>query len=311
MSSTANSRTNESKSIPLSTSMSSTTSSLSQYSVQQPRRQGTMDLSGSSPEPITPGSLPERDSSLHDSPNLNTTDEEDKHTPQAHSGPQLQKLAHSERERDLRRVSTDTAESDDTFSGNAREESIYHDPNTPTMANMPGGQNVKQGNLPSRLGGAGAFAPTDNSTTSATQNQPKIGGPGGTPLFDLSAASASTFEGPSIDLSDISTSSGPSRRVPQPMVSSTSPLPPSQSVQTLASYPSTTTPSDYMTASSTIRSNITQVGPATGLGIGMPHGVPNPGAFGEDRMTFDEGLLRTLCDLDVSRHHYIQISLPV
>lgn len=289
--------------------MSSTTSSLSQYSVQRPRRQGTMDISGGSPSPITPGSLPERDSSLHDSPNLNTTDEEDKHTPQAHSGPQLQKLVHSERERDLRRVSTDTAESDDTFSGNAREESIYHDPNTPTMANMTGAQNVKQGNLPSRLGGAGTFAPTDNSATSAQQNQPKIGGPGGTPLFDLSAAS--TFEGPSIDLSETSASSGPSRRVPQPMASSTSPVPPSQSFQTLASSPSTTTPSDYITASSTNRSNITQVGTATGLGIGLPQGVPSPGAFGEDRMTFDEGLLRALCDLDVSRRHYPEISLAV
>lgn len=255
-------------------------------------------MSGGSPSPITPGSLPERESSLHSSPNPGTTAEEDKHTPQAYSGPQLQKLAHSERERDLRRVSTDTAESDDTFSGNAREESIYHDPNTPTMANMPGGQNVRQGNLPSRLGQTGSLAVSDGLGSSTQQTQPKIGNPGGTPLFGLSGAA--TFEGPSIELSDESTPSGPSQRIP-PMASSTSPMPPSQSFQTLASSPSTATPSDYMTASSTNRSNLTQVGAVTGLGIGMPQGAPSPGAFGEDRMTFDEGLLRTLCDLDVSR----------
>ncbi|KAI5454866.1 hypothetical protein NCC49_002145 [Naganishia albida] len=285
--------------IPLSTSMSSTTSSLSQYSVQQPKRQGNLDFSGGSPSPITPGSLPERESSLHTSPNPGVAEEEDKRTPQAYSGPQLQKLAHSERERDLRRVSTDTAESDDTFSGNARENPIYQDPNTPTIANGSSGQSVTQGNLPSRLGQTGSLAVSDNLGPSSQQGQPKVGNPGGTPLFDLSAAS--TFDGPSIELSDDSTSSDPSQRIFQPMASSTSPVPPSQSFQTLASSPSTTTPSDYMTASSTNRSNLAQVGNVTGLGIGMPQGTPSPGAFGasgEDRMTFDEGLLRTLCDLD-------------
>lgn len=45
---------------------------------------------------------------------------------------------------------------------------------------------------------------------------------------------------------------------------------------------------------------MTQMGGNTGLGIGMPQGgVLSPGPT-DNRLTFDEGLLRTLCDLDVS-----------
>jgi hypothetical protein len=43
-----------------------------------------------------------------------------------------------------------------------------------------------------------------------------------------------------------------------------------------------------------------QMGGNTGLGIGMPQGGVLSPAPADNRLTFDEGLLRTLCDLDVS-----------
>lgn len=295
------SNTSEPPSIPFSSSMSSTTSSLSQYSIQQPKLHAPSDFPSGSASPITPGSLPERESSLRLGPDFTPADEEDKPTPQPPSGPQLQKIAHSERERDLRRVSSESAESDDTYGGN-RGESKNNDPNTPTIASMIGGQNIKQENMPSRLGGVGSLATAESSGTRVPQSQPKVGNPGGTPLFDLSAA---TFNGPSIDLSETSTSQGPAQRIPYPKSSSTSPVPPFQSPQTLSTSPAATSGSmanDYLTAASSAnRGGMTQMGMGTGLGIGMPQGVPSPGSFGEGRMTFDEGLLRTLCDLDVSR----------
>ena len=42
------------------------------------------------------------------------------------------------------------------------------------------------------------------------------------------------------------------------------------------------------------------MGGVAGLGIGMPQGGGIGSSPSESRLTFDEGLLRTLCDLDVS-----------
>lgn len=293
------SNTNESTSIPLSSSMSSTTSSLSQYSTQQPQMQVT-DVSGGSASPIVPGSLPERDSSLSFNANTAATD-------LAASGSQMRTLTPSERERDLRRISSDSAGSNDTYSGQTGTEGRDLDMRTPTVSSMTGGQNVKQDNLPSRLGGAaggGSYtASGDAPAGSAQHGQPKIGIPGGTPLFDLS--SAATFAGPPIDISDDPTSpASVQRTVPQSSVDSTSPTPQSRIPHGISSPATTSTStsntSDYLTAASSAgtKAAMTSMGGIAGLGIGMPQvGGTSPS---ENRLTFDEGLLRTLCDLDVS-----------
>ena len=287
------SNTYDSTSIPLSSSMSSTTSSLSQYSMQQSQIQGSGNEGSASP--IVPGSLPERDSSLQHIPTASDL---------AVPAPQMQKLSLSERERDLRRISSDSAGSNDTYSGQTGAEGRDLDMRTPTGGSMTGGQNVKQENLPSRLNGASYPVSTDTSG-SAQQSQPKIGMPGGTPLFDLS--SAATFAGPPIDISDGPTSSASAQHMtPQNIASPTSstlqPQIPHQISSPATTSASTSNASDYLTAASSTgtKAAMASMGGVAGLGIGVPQG----GGFGsspsESRLTFDEGLLRTLCDLDVS-----------
>lgn len=286
------SNTYDSTSIPLSSSMSSTTSSLSQYSMQQSQIQGLGN--GGSTSPIVPGSLPERDSSLQ---HISTAAD------LAVSAPLMQKLSSSERERDLRRISSDSAGSNDTYSGQTGAEGRDLNMRTPTAASMTGGQNVKQEHLPSRLGGASYPVSTDTSD-STQQSQPKIGMPGGTPLFDLS--SAATFAGPPIDISDDPTSSATTQRTtPQDSAGPTSSTPQPQipyEVSSLATTSaSTSNASDYLTAASSTGTKAAMaMGGVAGLGIGVPQGSGLGSSPSENRLTFDERLLRTLCDLDVS-----------
>ncbi|GHJ88503.1 hypothetical protein NliqN6_4905 [Naganishia liquefaciens] len=275
--------------IPLSSSMSSTTSSLSQYSTQQTHAQGS--AIGNSAPPIVPGSLPERDSSLQHIPAA---------TDLAPPAPQMQKLPSSERERDLRRISSDSAGSNDTYSGTEGRDLNMR---TPTASSMTGGQNVKQENLPSRLGSASHPGPAD-AQAGAQQGQTKIGMPGGTPLFDLS--SAATFAGPPIDISDdpAASSAATQRTVQRGSTGLTSPPPQSQISHGVSSpsmtSTSTSNTSDYLTAASSTgtKAAMASMGGVAGLGIGMPQSGGIGSSPSESRLTFDEGLLRTLCDLD-------------
>ncbi|KAJ9106365.1 hypothetical protein QFC21_001511 [Naganishia friedmannii] len=306
------SNTYDSTSIPFSTSMSSTTSSLSQYSLYQPQ-QISPSLPGAASSFAAAGSssLPERESSLPVSPNPNTfTQPSDEQTPQAPSNPQLQKLAHSERQRDLRRISTESARSNDTYSASTSQmgASSFEPETSMMMTATTSGQTIKQeGNW--STGGAKGSIPINSSSSATTSQQarPKIGNPGGTPLFDLS--SASRFDDPpALDVVDLSTS--PPSTFPAftnlAGLAAHSPRP------SLAASPNVSNPSattfDYLSApaGSGNQSPLGDMG--TGLGIGMPQqgqqgemtmatGSRTPGGGGV-QMTFDEGLLRTLCDLD-------------
>jgi hypothetical protein len=266
--------------------------------MQQPQMQSSNLTSGPA-SPIVPGSLPERESSLAFLSNSAAAD-------LAASGPSMQKLTQSERERDLRRISSDSAGSNDTYSGQTGTGNRDLDMKTPTVSNTMGGQNVKQENLPSRLGGGSYPLSADASAiASKQQGQPKIGIPGGTPLFDL--ASAATFAGPPIDISDDPTSPvSVKRSAPQGSTGPMSPTLQSQTAHGISSPATTSTStsnaSDYLTAAGSAgnKASMAQMGGNTGLGIGMPQGGVLSPAPADNRLTFDEGLLRTLCDLDVS-----------
>ncbi|KAJ9124346.1 hypothetical protein QFC22_001146 [Naganishia vaughanmartiniae] len=331
------SNTYDSTSIPFSTSMSSTTSSLSQYSLYQPQQISPILPEGAfapAPAPVVgPSSLPERESSLPISPNPNTfTQPADDRTPQAPSNPQLQKLAHSERERDLRRISTESAGSSDTYS--AATSRIGGGPSfeqdTPFVTPATSLQTVRREEMPSRsaAGGKGSVPIASSSSgggsgATSQQARPKIGNPGATPLFDLSSASKFDGPGPAIDVVDLSTSPQPIQQ--QQQHQSSTAFPASTNLAGLAhsprglaaaspivsNPPSTTI--DYLStpAASGNHSPMNDMGMGmgmgTGLGIGMPqqHGEmamgprsPAPGPGAGVQMTFDEGLLRTLCDLD-------------
>lgn len=322
------SNTYDSASIPFSSSMSSTTSSLSQYSLYQPQQispnlPGTAAAFASAPASVVgSSSLPERESSLPVSPNPNTfTQPSDERTPQAPSNPQLTKIAHSERERDLRRISAESARSNDTYSATSRMGALSFEPEAPTTAAAAAGWSTGGG------GGKGsvpiASLSSAMSSSSSQQARPGIGKPGGTPLFDLS--SASQFDGPpALDVIDLSTSPQSFQQQHQKQGSNVFPAStnlaglaqsPSRAAG-LAASPNVNNPStaaastmDYLStpaASGNQSPMVESGGVGTGLGIGMPQGEMTMGSgpprtpAGGVQMTFDEGLLRTLCDLDVS-----------
>ncbi|KAJ9126713.1 hypothetical protein QFC24_001744 [Naganishia onofrii] len=347
-----NDNNNPTTSIPFSSSMSSTTSSLSQYSLYQPQQISPNHHHHHHPGTYTPpasSSLPERESSLPISPNPNTfTQPSDEQTPQAPSNPQLQKLmAHSggerERERDLRRISTESARSSDTYGAptTTGSSSISGSRMGPFSFEQGGGK----GSVPLAASSSSSGTPSQQQQQQAAATRPKIGHPGGTPLFDLS--SASQFAGPpTLDVVDLSTSPQqqqqyqPSTAVPastnlaglaqsphRGLAASSSAV--SNPTSAAAAATSTTT-IDYLSTSAASGNQSpvgdigmgVGIGMGTGLGIGMPQQgemmmMPPPsaapmgprtpaasggagGGGGGVQMTFDEGLLRTLCDLDVS-----------